>query len=106
MTINFDSTESYDPDNPYGSIIGYSWDFGDGGSSTNANPSHSYSTGWYDLTRTLTVTDDLGDTGTDTVVNNCFFTTGCGLSMLPVKIMLQAQYLVPTLILSLDDGRN
>jgi PKD repeat protein len=66
LTINFDSTGSYDPDNPYGSIIGYSWDFGDGSSSTNANPSHSYSTGGT-FNATLTVTDDLGDTGTGTV---------------------------------------
>ncbi len=66
LTINFDSNGSYDPDNPYGSIIGYSWNFGDGSSSTNANPSHSYSTSGT-FNATLTVTDDLGDTGTDTV---------------------------------------
>ncbi len=66
LTINFDSNGSYDPDNPHGSIIGYSWNFGDGSSSTNANPSHSYSTSGT-FNAALTVTDDLGDTGTDTV---------------------------------------
>jgi PKD repeat protein len=66
LTVSFDSTGSSDPDDPYGMITSYSWDFGDGNSSTAANPSHTYSTvGTF--TPTLTVTDDLGDTGTDTV---------------------------------------
>lgn len=40
-----------------GSIVAYSWNFGDGGTSTSANPSHTYaSAGTYSVT--LTVTDD------------------------------------------------
>ncbi|MBZ0110641.1 MAG: PKD domain-containing protein [Candidatus Scalindua rubra] len=67
LTINFNSTGSYDPDEPYGTITAYSWDFGDGSSSTDENPSHSYSTGGT-FNATVTVTDDLGDTGrSDTV---------------------------------------
>jgi PKD repeat protein len=66
LTINFYSTGSYDPDEPYGMITGYSWDFGDGNSSTAANPSHTYGTTG-SFTATLTVTDNLGDTDTDTV---------------------------------------
>ncbi|MFQ5607579.1 MAG: PKD domain-containing protein, partial [Candidatus Zixiibacteriota bacterium] len=59
--VSFSSTGSSDPD---GSIVGYSWDFGDGGSSNQANPSYAYSAaGTY--TVTLTVTDDQGATGTD-----------------------------------------
>jgi len=53
-----------------GSAIGgvspysYEWDFGDGGSSTDQNPTHVYtSVGTYDVT--LTVTDDDGKTDID-----------------------------------------
>ena len=45
-----------------GSIDSWSWDFGDGGSSSQQNPTHSYAVaGSY--TVTLTVTDDQGETG-------------------------------------------
>ncbi|MFN4289484.1 MAG: PKD domain-containing protein [Permianibacter sp.] len=55
LTANFVDT-STDPD---GSIASRSWDFGDGSSSTQANPSKSYaSAGSY--TVMLTVTDNLG----------------------------------------------
>jgi chitodextrinase len=43
----------------------WSWDFGDGNSSTEQNPEHAYNaTGTY--TATLTVTDDEGNVATDT----------------------------------------
>ena len=43
----------------------YEWDFGDGGSDNGANPTYTYDDpGTY--TATLTVTDDKGDTTTDT----------------------------------------
>ena len=66
LTLSFDSTASYDPDAPYGSITSYHWDFGDGNSSTTASPSHTYNTAGSFLS-TLTVTDDFGDNGTATV---------------------------------------
>ncbi len=54
LTVQFSSAGSSDPD---GTIASYSWNFGDGGSSTAANPSHTYtSAGTY--TATLTVTDN------------------------------------------------
>ena len=43
-------------------IASYSWDFGDGGSSTLASPSHTYAAGAsYNVT--LTVTDSAGKIG-------------------------------------------
>ncbi len=46
-----------------GSVASYAWDFGDGETSTEANPVHGYAaTGHYLVA--LTVTDDVGATGT------------------------------------------
>ena len=57
--LQFNSNGSTDAD---GTITGYQWDFGDGNSSTLANPSHTYaSAGSY--TAKLTVTDNLGGEG-------------------------------------------
>jgi PKD repeat protein len=64
LSVSFDGTGSDDPD---GSIVSYSWNFGDGGSSTAANPSHTYgSAGNY--TATLTVTDNDGATGSSSTL--------------------------------------
>src|SRR5439155_270799 len=55
LTCSF-TDQSTDPD---GSVIGWSWNFGDGATSNSRNPSHPYgATG--DYTVTLTVTDDAG----------------------------------------------
>ena len=60
LTASFTNTSTDD-----GTITGYAWDFGDGGSSTSANPSYTYTTaGTY--TVSLTVTDDGGLTDTTT----------------------------------------
>ncbi len=63
FTVNFDSTGSADPD---GSISSYLWDFGDGSTSTAANPSHAYTTPG-DYVATLTVTDNQGATTSNAV---------------------------------------
>lgn len=57
LTANFTSTSS-DSD---GTIVNYSWNFGDGNNSTTQNPSHHYlNAGTYNVD--LTVTDDDGAT--------------------------------------------
>ncbi|KPJ64350.1 hypothetical protein AMK68_01800, partial [candidate division KD3-62 bacterium DG_56] len=63
-TVTFVGTAA-DPD---GTVIAYSWDFGDGVSGIGGNPvTHAYTTGG-DKTVTLTVTDDDAETGTCTTV--------------------------------------
>jgi PKD repeat protein len=63
LLVDFNGTTSIDPD---GTIVTYSWDFGEPKSATNtatgATPTHAYQfAGSY--TATLTVTDDRGATG-------------------------------------------
>ena len=61
VAVSFSSAGSTDPE---GADLLYEWDFGDGSSSTEADPSHTYiSADTYDVS--LTVTDVAGDTGTD-----------------------------------------
>jgi PKD repeat protein len=60
--IAFDGSGSADSD---GSIVTYSWAFGDGGTATGVAPSHSY-VGGGAYTVTLTVTDDDGAATTAT----------------------------------------
>ena len=59
LTATF-TDQSYDSD---GSIVSWDWNFGDGATSTEQNPTHMYaSDGTYSVT--LTVTDNEGATGT------------------------------------------
>ena len=58
--VQFNSSLSSDED---GNIVSWQWDFGDGNTSTEQNPTHVYlEEGTYNVT--LTVTDDDGDTHT------------------------------------------
>jgi len=62
--VTFDGSHSYDPD---GTIVSYEWDFGDGSIGDSITTTHRYiSSGWF--TAQLTVTDDDGATGSDTVL--------------------------------------
>ncbi len=61
VAVSFSSAGSSDQD---GTIVSYTWDFGDSGTSTAANPTHTYSAaGTFNVS--LTVTDDGGATGND-----------------------------------------
>jgi glucose/arabinose dehydrogenase/PKD repeat protein len=63
LGVFFDGRDSHEPD---GDALTYSWDFGDGGSSTAANPGYVYEqAGTYHAT--LRVTDPTGASDTDTV---------------------------------------
>ncbi|WP_394437503.1 PQQ-dependent sugar dehydrogenase [Streptomyces sp. SGAir0957] len=63
LAVSFSSAGSSDPE---GGALGYSWTFGDGGTSTAANPSHTYTAnGQY--TATLKVTDPTGKSATASV---------------------------------------
>ncbi|MDH2430782.1 PQQ-dependent sugar dehydrogenase [Sphaerisporangium sp. TRM90804] len=66
LTVNFSSAGSSDPE---GGALSYSWNFGDGTTSTAANPTKTYGTnGSY--TATLTVRDPQGLPGTASVTVN------------------------------------
>jgi PKD repeat protein len=72
LNVAFSSVGTHDPD---GTIVSYAWDFGDGGTSSEANPSHVYtSANLYNAT--LTVTDNRGGTASDSVTihvtGDCF----------------------------------
>jgi len=63
LVVDFDSLDSSDPE---GGVLSYSWEFMDGSFSTVANPSHTFTvTGTYLVT--LTVTDNLGMTASDSI---------------------------------------
>ena len=63
LSVSFSSSGSKDPD---GNIVAYSWDFGDGQTSTQPNPTHAYtSAGTY--AAKLSLTDNSGSTGSATV---------------------------------------
>ncbi|MGQ9590717.1 MAG: PKD domain-containing protein [Planctomycetota bacterium] len=63
LAVAFDGSGSRDSE---GSIVSYTWTFGDGGTSSAVAPNHVFSPGVY--TVTLTVRDDSGATGQDATV--------------------------------------
>jgi serralysin len=64
LAVAFTGSGSTDSD---GTIVGYAWTFGDGGTSSAMNPSHTYTAaGTY--TAMLIVTDDRGATGSRSVL--------------------------------------
>ncbi|MEU6646352.1 ThuA domain-containing protein [Saccharomonospora sp. NPDC046836] len=68
LEVRFSSEGSHDPE---GTAVTYAWDFGDGNTSTEANPVHTYTTkGQFNVQ--LTVTDETGKAG----VTNLTVTAG------------------------------
>ncbi|MBE2315747.1 ThuA domain-containing protein [Solirubrobacter sp. CPCC 204708] len=66
LTVKFSSEGTYDPD---GDTVALAWDFGDGATSTAANPTHTYTkAGTYSAK--LTVTDATGKVATHTITIN------------------------------------
>ncbi len=64
LTVEFSSAASKDPD---GTIVSFEWDFGNGTTSTEPNPTHTFTEpGTYEVT--LTATDDHGLVAQDTSV--------------------------------------
>jgi len=62
LTVVFNAAASDDPD---GTIASYEWDFGDSGSATGVNTTHTYtSQGAYIVTLTVTDNEDATDTAT------------------------------------------
>ncbi len=64
LTVSFDASGSADP-NPGGSIVSYTWDFGDGTTGTGATVVHTYGPGSF--TATVTETNLEGVTATKSV---------------------------------------
>lgn len=92
--------QSSDPD---GSVANRSWTFGDGGSSTTTNPSHSYgSGGTYNVS--LTVTDNEG--ATDTASQNVTVTESGGGITLSVSPRTRGPWTYADLTWSPADGGN
>lgn len=84
LTCTFNGSASADTD---GSISSYSWNFGDGTSATGATASKTYSAGGtYSVT--LTVTDNVGATGTQT--RSVIATAPAGAIVLTVRMTKQA----------------
>ncbi len=65
LSVNFDASNSSDPD---GDISSFSWEFGDGETGEGETVSHTYATeGDYDVTLTVQDADETQDTETQTV---------------------------------------
>lgn len=68
LNVNFTGNTSFDPD---GTIASYSWNFGDGATSTSANPSHNFTAPANTPTKyvvKLTVTDNGGASSMDSII--------------------------------------
>ena len=68
LDVNFTGSNSYDPEN---GAISYAWDFGDGSTSTAADPSHSFTSAGNVPKKfivRLTVQDNMGSSSADSMI--------------------------------------
>jgi len=68
LSVNFTGSNSSDPE---GAAITYMWDFGDGNTSTTANPSHNFTSAANTPKKyvvKLTVTDNMSMSSTDSII--------------------------------------
>jgi hypothetical protein len=73
FSIDFDAAQSFDPE---GDELTFAWDFGDGGTSTDVDPSHTYADDNNPVTVRLAVSDGQ-DTGSAAVtLNACPYPSG------------------------------
>lgn len=82
--INFNN-QSVSPANP-----SYQWQFGDGGTSTQTNPSHSYTQSGV-FTVTLVVTNPAACNFSDTITKQIVITGGQGSHNLPARVVCKGQ---------------
>ena len=99
--IRFDASESYDLD---GTIVSYSWDFGDGTNSTGLTADHNYAEDG-DYTVTLIVTDNEGATDSTIEGVSVVAKSEVSLAILSV-IVLGITALTATLLYGLFVQRN
>ncbi len=86
------STDGYTP-------LSYSWDFGDGSTSTVENPSHSYSTGGNYIV-TLTVTESDNESSSDSIIIEVIPYDTPRISGYPIGILVSSIVLVANCIKS------
>jgi len=88
LNVNFNASGSSDPD---GSIIMYSWNFGDGTSGTGSTILHNYSSaGSYIATLTVTDNDGATDQASITITSGSFIIPVTGVSVTPTSAVLNS----------------
>jgi len=103
-TVTFDASASNDPD---GTIVSYAWDFGDGNTTTTADPiiTHVYTlSGIYNVT--LTVTDNYGltDTAADVITVSTGLHDIAIVSVTPSPIIVTVGELVTIPVIVFNEG--
>jgi PKD repeat protein len=73
FSIDFDAAQSFDPE---GDELTYAWDFGDGATSTDVDPSHAYASDSNPVTVRLAVSDGQGTGSAATTLNACPYPSG------------------------------